>query len=181
VYIEVNLNTVMSALTNENVKYPHPYRRTLLESNTDFPRAKAWLKVLDTAAEKSGWGKNLPKGTAMGIAIGDGRRPGVKEITICAVASIVSVSRKGDIRVERFDVAMDTGSVLVNPLAAERQIEMQMVMGLAAVLRQEITIEKGRTVQSNFHNYPLLRATEMPEIKVHFVRSTDDPIFWIRV
>jgi len=74
---------------------------------------------------------------------------------------------------------MDTGSVLVNPLAAERQIEMQMVMGLAATLRQEITIEKGRTVQSNFHDYPLLRATEMPEIRVQFVRATDDPIVGI--
>jgi isoquinoline 1-oxidoreductase beta subunit len=115
----------------------------------------------------------------MGIAIGDGRRPGVKEITICAVASTVSVSKKGEVRVERLDVAMDTGSFLVNPRAAERQIEMQMVMGLAATLRQEITIEKGRTVQSNFHDYPLLRATEMPEIRVYFVRATDDPIVGI--
>jgi len=92
------------------------------------------------------------------------------------VVSTVSVRKKGDVRVERLDVDMDTGAFLVNPVAAERQIEMQMVMGLAAVLRQEITIEKGRTVQSNFHNYPLLRATEMPEIRVHFVRATDDPI-----
>ena len=53
------------------------------------------------------------------------------------MVSTVSVSKKGDVRVERFDVAMDTGPFLVNPLAAERQIEMQMVMGLAAVLRSE--------------------------------------------
>ena len=77
---------------------------------------------------------------------------------------------------ERFDVAMDTGPFLVNPLAAERQVEMQVAMGLAAVLRQEITIEKGRVVQANFDTYPLLRPTEIPEIKVHFVRATDDPI-----
>ena len=115
----------------------------------------------------------------MGIAIGDGRRTGVKEVTICTVVATVSVSKKGEVRVERFDVAMDTGSFLVNPLAAERQVEMQMVMGLAAVLRQEITVEKGRVVQSNFHDYPLLRATEMPEIRVHFVRATDEPIVGI--
>jgi len=95
------------------------------------------------------------------------------------VVATVSVSRKGEVRVERFDVAMDTGQFLVNPLAAERQIEMQMVMGLAAVLRQEITVEKGRVVQSNFHDYPLLRATEMPEIRIHFVRATDEPIVGI--
>ena len=71
---------------------------------------------------------------------------------------------------------MDTGPFLVNPLAAERQVEMQVVMGLAAALKQEITIEKGRAVQSNFHDYPLLTATEMPEIAVHFMRATDTPI-----
>src|SRR5438046_9187776 len=68
---------------------------------------------------------------------------------------------------------------MVKTLAAERQSEMQMVMGLGAVLRQEITMERGRTVRSNFHNYPLLRATEMPEIRVHLVRATDDPIVGI--
>jgi len=61
-------------------------------------------------------------------------------------------------------------------LAAERQVEMQVSMGLAAALRQEITIEKGRVVQSNFDDFPLLRRTEMPEIGVHWVRATDDPI-----
>lgn len=71
---------------------------------------------------------------------------------------------------------MDTGPFLVNPLAAERQVEMQVTMGLAATLRQEITIEKGRVVQSNFDDYPLLRATEIPEINVHWVRATDHPI-----
>jgi isoquinoline 1-oxidoreductase subunit beta len=176
---EFYLESFMDELAHAAGKDPYHYRRALIEGNSDFPRAKGWLKVLDTAAEKSGWGKKLPDGTGMGIAIGDGRRPGVKEVTICTVVSTVSVSKKGEVRVERFDVAMDTGPFLVNPLAAERQVEMQMVMGLAAVLRQEITIEKGRVVQSNFHDYPLLRATEMPEIRVHFVRATDDPIVGI--
>jgi len=113
---------------------------------------------------------------SMGIAIGDSRRLSRKEYTICAAVATVSVSKKGEVRVERFDVAMDTGPFLVNPLAAERQVEMQVTMGLAATLRQEITIEKGRVVQSNFDDYPLLRATEIPEIGVHWVRATDDPI-----
>jgi isoquinoline 1-oxidoreductase beta subunit len=71
---------------------------------------------------------------------------------------------------------MDTGNLLVNPLASERQVEMQVVMGLAATLFQEITIEKGRVAQSNFHDYPLLKATEMPEIRVHFLRATNSVI-----
>src|SRR5262249_979172 len=88
----------------------------------------------------------------------------------------VAVSKKGEVRVERFDIAIDTGPFLVNPLAAERQAEMQVAMGLAATLYQEITIEKGRVVQGNFDNYPLLRATEIPEIRVQWVRATEDPI-----
>ena len=176
---EFYLESFMDELAYAAGKDPYQYRRALIDGNSDFPRAKSWVKVLDTAAEKSGWGKKLPEGTGMGIAIGDGRRPGVKEVTICTVVATVSVSKKGEVRVERFDVAMDTGQFLVNPLAAERQIEMQMVMGLAAVLRQEITVEKGRVLQSNFHDYPLLRATEMPEIRIHFVRATDEPIVGI--
>ena len=112
----------------------------------------------------------------MGIAIGDSRRVTRKEITICAVVATVSVSQKGEVRAEQFEVAIDTGPFLVNPLAVERQVEMQVAMGLAATLNQEITIEKGRVVQGNFDSYPLLRATAMPEIGVHFVRATDDPI-----
>jgi isoquinoline 1-oxidoreductase beta subunit len=49
-------------------------------------------------------------------------------------------------------------------------------MGLAATLHQEIKIEKGRVGQSNFDDYPLLRASEMPQVGVHWVRATDDPI-----
>jgi isoquinoline 1-oxidoreductase beta subunit len=176
---EFYLESFVDELAHAAGRDPYQYRRALLDGNPDFPRSKAWVKVLDTAAEKSGWGRKLPAGTGMGIAIGDGRRPGFKEVTICTVVATVSVSGKGEVRVERFDVAMDTGPFLVNPLAAERQIEMQMVMGLAAVLRQEITIEKGRVVQSNFDNYPLLGATEMPEIGIHFVRATDEPIVGI--
>ena len=92
------------------------------------------------------------------------------------MVATVSVRKQGIVRAERLDVAIDTGPFLVNPLAAERQVEMQVVMGLAAALKQQITIEKGRVVESNFHNFPLLTHEEMPEIAIHFVRATDDPI-----
>ena len=148
----------------------------MLEGNADFAAAKGWIKVLDEAAETSKWGEKLPAGTARGIAIGDSRRVTRDEITICAIVATVSVSKQGLVRAERFDVALDTGPFLVNPLAAERQVEMQVVMGLAAVLKQQITIEKGRVVESNFNNFPLLTRQEMPEIGIHFVRATDKPI-----
>ncbi len=173
---EFFLETFIDELAYAAGKDPYEYRRVLLETNPNFPQAKAWLKVLSTAAEKSKWGEKLPQGTARGIAIGDSRRLSRDEITICAIAATVSVSKKGQVRAERFDVAMDTGPFLVNPLAAERQIEMQVVMGLAATLKQQITIEKGRVTQTNFNDFPLLTRAEMPEIAVHFVRATDNPI-----
>jgi isoquinoline 1-oxidoreductase subunit beta len=173
---EFFLETFVDELAHTAGKDAYDYRRTLLGSNPEFPRAKAWIQVLSAVAEKSGWGKPLPAGIGRGVAIGDSRRLSRTEITICAMVATVSVSKKGEVRVERLDVAIDTGPFLVNPLAAERQIEMQVVMGLAATFNQEITIEKGRVVQGNFDDYPLWRATQMPEIGVHWVRATDEPI-----
>src|SRR5712691_7817892 len=173
---EFFLETFVDELAHAAKKDPYQYRRSLLEGNPDFRFAKSWVQVLGAVVEKSGWGRQLPPGTGMGIAIGDSRRVTRSEITICAAVATVSVSKKGEVRVECFDVAVATGPFLVNPLAAERQVEMQVTMGLAATLHQEITIEKGRVVQSNFDDYPLLQATEMPEISVHWVRATDDPI-----
>jgi isoquinoline 1-oxidoreductase beta subunit len=173
---EFFLETFVDELAHAAGKDPYEYRRALLDSNPQFPLGKAWIQVMSEAAEKSGWGKPLPAGTARGIAIGDSRRVTRKEITICATVARVAVSKKGEVRVERVDVAIDTGPFLVNPLAAERQVEMQVVMGLAATLHQEITIEKGRVVQGNFDDYPLFKATEVPEIGVHWVRATDEPI-----
>lgn len=173
---EFFLETFVDELAHAAGKDPYEYRRALLASNPQFPLGKAWNQVLSVVAEKSGWGQPLSAGTGRGIAIGDSRRVSRKEITICATAARVSVSKKGEVRVERVDVAIDTGPFLVNPLAAERQVEMQVAMGTAATLFQEITIEKGRVVQGNFDSYPLLRAKEVPEIGVHWVRATDEPI-----
>src|SRR5437667_9103091 len=58
---EFYLESFMDELAHAAGKDPYHYRRALLDSNTDFPRAKAWVKVLDTAAEKSGWGRNFPR------------------------------------------------------------------------------------------------------------------------
>jgi isoquinoline 1-oxidoreductase subunit beta len=173
---EFFLETFVDELAHTAGKDPYQYRRALLEANAEFPFAKAWIQVLGAVAEQSAWGRKLPAGTGMGIAMGDSRRLSRTEITICAMVATVGVSQKGEVRVEQLDVAIDTGPFLVNPLAVERQVEMQVAMGLAAVLRQEITIEKGRVVQGNFDTYPLLRPSEIPEIKVHFVQATDDPI-----
>ena len=173
---EFFLETFVDEVAHAAGKDPYQYRRTLLAANPEFAFEKSWIQVLDAAAQQSGWSQKLPPGTGMGIAIGDSRRLSRTEITIVAMVATVGVSQKGEVRLQRMDVVVDSGPFLVNPLAAERQVEMQVAMGLAAVLRQEITIEKGRVSQGNFDTYPLLRRTEMPEIKVQFIRATDDPI-----
>jgi isoquinoline 1-oxidoreductase beta subunit len=173
---EFFLESFVDELAHTAGKDPYRYRRSLLNANLEFPFAKGWIQVLDAVADYSGWGKQLQKGSGMGIAIGDSRRLTRTEITICAAVATVSVSKDGQVRVERLDVAMDTGPFLVNPLAAERQAEMQVAMGVAATLFQEITIERGRVAQGNFDTLRLLKPKEMPQINVHFVRATDDPI-----
>lgn len=173
---EFFLESFVDELAHAAGKDPYRYRRALLEANSEFSAAKGWIQVLDAVADNSGWGRKLPAGAGMGIAIGDSRRITRTEITICASVATVSVSKDGQVRVERIDTALDTGPFLVNPLAAERQAEMQVAMGVAATLFQEITIEKGRVTQGNFDTLPLLKSKEMPEVRVHFVRATDNPI-----
>ncbi len=70
--------------------------------------------------------------------------------------------------------AVDCGQV-VNPKIIKQQIEGGIVYGLSAALKQEITFENGRVVQTNFHNYDPLRIDEMPEVDVVIVESTENP------
>ena len=75
-------------------------------------------------------------------------------------------------RVHRVVCAIDCGPV-VNPDIVRAQMEGGIVYGLTAALYGEITFEKGRVKQRNFHDYPMLRMHEMPEVEVHIVPSDD--------
>jgi isoquinoline 1-oxidoreductase subunit beta len=84
----------------------------------------------------------------------------------------VSVSDAGQLRVHRIVCAIDCGPV-VNPDTIRAQMEGGAVFGLSAALYGEISFEKGRVKQGNFHDYPLLRVHEMPAVEVHIVPSDD--------
>lgn len=91
------------------------------------------------------------------------------------VAEVAEVSLEdGRPKVHRVTVAADFGQI-VNPNAVHGQVVGSIVTGLSAALYGEITLEGGRVVQSNFHDYPLLKIGEMPEIDVHIVDSTEHP------
>jgi isoquinoline 1-oxidoreductase subunit beta len=135
-------------------KDPVELRRHLLKGHSD------WLHVLDTVAEKAKWGKAMPSGTAQGIAIVESYG------SIVAEVAEVSVSKRGEVRVERVVCAVDCGH-MVNPLTVAEQIEGSVVWGLTAALYGQITIEQGRVVESNFDDYPMLRFDAMPDEETH--------------
>lgn len=125
--------------------------------------------VLELVAEKSGWGKKtLPQGTGMGVAFHFSHRGYFAEVVRA------SVSHAGELDVEQIWVAGDVGSQIINPSNAVNQVQGAALDGLAQALVQEVTIEAGRTAQSNFHNFKLLRMKQAPPVDVYF-RRTDNP------
>ncbi|HSF33411.1 MAG TPA: molybdopterin cofactor-binding domain-containing protein, partial [Candidatus Tectomicrobia bacterium] len=133
-------------------------RRLLLKDHPD------WLHVLDTAAQKANWGRAMPPGTAQGIAIAESFG------SIVAEVAEVSVSKRGEVRVERVVCAVDCGHV-VNPLTIAEQMESSVVYGLTAALYGQITIKNGRVVEGNFDDYQMLRLDAMPEVETHLALS----------
>jgi isoquinoline 1-oxidoreductase beta subunit len=132
-----------------------------------FAKSPRLLAVLDLAAEKAGWGTRLPAGRFRGVAAVSGFgsfNAQVAEISI----------EQGKVRVHRVVCAVDCGRV-VNPSGVIQQVQGAMVYGLSAALRGNITINRGRVEQQNFHQYEPLRIHEMPVVEVHIVPSTAAP------
>ena len=144
-------------------KDPFEFRRKLL---ANAPRHRG---VLELAAEKAGWGKPLPAGRTRGIAVVESFGSFVAEV------AEVSVNRSsGKVRVHRVVCAVDCGRH-VNPDTVAAQMEGAIVYGLSAALKGQITINKGRVEQSNFHDYELLRVNDMPQVEVHIMPSNEAP------
>jgi CO/xanthine dehydrogenase Mo-binding subunit len=135
-----------------------------LELLRNHPRLR---NVLDLAAKRSAWGSALPAGRARGVALVEDKGG--------LVAEVAEVSLEGGRpKVHKVTVAADFGQI-INPNTVNAQVVGSIVTGLSAALDGEITLEGGRVVQSNFHDYPLLTIAEMPEIDVHLVESTEEP------
>ena len=143
-------------------KDPVEYRSALLES---APRAKA---VLALAAERAGWGSQLPQGSGRGVSV-----QSVFGSYMAHVAE-VEVSKDGSVRVRRVVCAVDCGTV-VNPDIVRAQVEGAVNFGITAALYGEITLKDGRVEQANFDTYQILRMNEAPTIEVHIVDSTESP------
>lgn len=154
------VETFLDELAHAAGKDPYEYRRALLGKH---PRHK---RVLELAADRAGWGKPLPEGRGRGLAVHESFGSFVAQV------AEVSVSQEGKVSVHRVVCAIDCGPV-VNPDTIRAQMEGGIVFGLTAALYGEITFEKGRVKQRNFHDYPLLRINEMPAVEAHIVPSDD--------
>jgi isoquinoline 1-oxidoreductase beta subunit len=148
-------------------KDPVALRRALLGKH---PRH---MGVLDLAAEKAGWSRPLAPGKT-----GErrGRGVAVHESFNSFVAQVAEVTVKGDgsFRVDRVVCAVDCG-VAINPDIIASQMEGGLGYGLAAALHSRITLADGVVQQSNFHDYPPLRMSEMPAVEVYIVPSAAPP------
>ena len=131
----------------------------------DHPRHAAVLKL---AAEKAGWGSPLPQGRARGIAVHESFNSYVAQV------AEISMTDEGEIKVEKVVCAVDCG-IAVNPDVIVAQMEGGIGYGLGAILHDAITLDGGKVVQSNFHDYVPLRINEMPEVEVHIVPSAEAP------
>lgn len=130
--------------------------------------SKRMKDVLRLAAEKSDWGRPLPRGAGRGVAFHFSHRGYAAEVVE------VSVAPDGTLKVQRVTVATDVGPIM-NLSGAENQVQGSIIDGLGGAWLQEVTFERGRAQQGNFDTYPLLRITETPQVDVHFIQSKNPP------
>jgi isoquinoline 1-oxidoreductase beta subunit len=166
----------MDELAHAAGKDPYLYRRELI-SRTDLPYKADMIKALDTAAEMSGWGKPLPQGMARAIALEERGAEGGGHATISAQVHTVSISKQGELRLLRVDVAHEEGFGLVNPLSVRKQIEGQITWFYNDTMLQACNVTEGRIAENNFDRFPLSRINENPpEINITFFKTRH----WLR-
>jgi isoquinoline 1-oxidoreductase subunit beta len=152
----------MDEMARKAGKDPIAFRSSMLGTK---PRMLAALKL---AAEKSNWGEKLPARVGRGVSI--------QPTFDTSIATVVEaeVDEQGDVQLRRVTQVVDTG-IAVNPDTIVAQLQGGLIFGLTAALYGEITIEKGRVQQSNFHDYRMLRIDQVPKIDIHLIKSGEAP------
>ena len=141
---------------------PVAYRMKIYRND---PRLTAALKL---AAEKSGWGKTLPKGQGMGVAVF--RAVG----SFVALIAEVSVADNFAVKVNRVTCVVDCG-IAINPDGIVAQMESSVNYGISSAMYSEITFKSGKVQQHNFYDYQTMRMNEMPVIDTYIIPSMEKP------
>lgn len=146
-------------VTSELWNYGEPW--------STYPIDTARLRrVVERAAKEAGWGRQLPKGHGLGIAV---QR---SFVTYVATVVEVAVDDEGNVTVPRVDTAIDAGFI-VNPERVASQIEGAAVMGLSLAKLNQITFKNGRVQQNNFHDYPVLRIGQgAMDVRTHIIENS---------
>jgi len=169
-----SVNVFADELAAAAQRDPLEFRLELLGNDRVYPSDNAYRletsklkRVLEIAAKNSGWGRPLPEGYGLGIAM--------HYSFYTYVASVVEVSViGGKLKVHRIWTAADCGTV-VNSDTVRAQLEGAAIFGMSLAYYGNITAEQGRIMQSNYHDYEMLRMHQAPEIQVEIVPSADLP------
>jgi len=156
------IESFIDELARKAGKDPIAFRQANLDKT---PRLVA---ALDLVRDKSGWGAPLGPRAGRGVAA---------QIAFASfIATVVEceVDEYGEIKLHRVTTAVDTGTV-INPDTVMAQLQGGLIFGLTAALYGEITLDKGRVQQSNFHDYRILRMDQVPPIEVHLIRNGEAP------
>ncbi len=137
-----------------------------LELTKDHPRANA---VIRAVAEMADWKKPRAKGRALGIAFSD-----YHESFSAGIAEVSLDAKTGKIKVHEYWVAGDAG-IVVQPENANAQLESAVVYGLSSALSEELTFKNGAVQQTNFHQYKVLRMSDMPLIHTKVIVTDNAP------
>ena len=148
------LESFVDEMAHAAGKDPVDFRRAMLGHRAD------WMKVLNTLADKSGWGAKLAPGKGRGIAITECFG------SVVGCVAEIDLTPQGRLKVERVVYAADSGHA-VNPLTIQEQMEGGTIFGLTAALYGKITVKNGAIEQGNFDSYQMARLNEAPKIEVH--------------
>lgn len=158
------IETFLDEIAHDQGRDPLNLRLRLMR---EHPRE---MKVLKEVAQMSDWGNaHIPEGRARGLSVTDHGG------SFAAGVAEISLEKGNKIRVHRFWTAIDAG-IVVQPFNTKAQIEGGIIMGISSVLQESITFKDGAVQQSNFHDYPILRMEEVPEvIDISIIPSTSAP------
>ena len=129
--------------------------------------------VLRDVAERSGWGRDMPDGEGLGVAVSHGQERNMPTWTACVAHVAVDAETKA-VTVRKIWQTIDCGTV-VHPDGAMAQAEGATLWGLSLALHEGTEFEEGQVKDRNLDAYRPLRMADVPELDIRFIESTEFP------